>query len=148
MGVGAIIQNEKGLILVGNRIDIKKAWQLPQGGIDEGESAQDALFRELKEEIGTNDVTILDYTKQSHIYLFPEHIRKQLAKTWGSNFLGQKQVWFLCALNPSAIINVATENPEFVATRWISATRVIAHTVGFKKNMMIDVFKELKLLET
>ncbi|CAO5679716.1 MAG: RNA pyrophosphohydrolase [Holosporales bacterium] len=146
MGVGAIIQNEAGLILVGNRVDIKIAWQMPQGGIDDGESAEEALLRELKEEIGTNDVTILNRTKQIHRYLFPEHIKKRLSKMWGTDFLGQEQVWFLCTLNPSATVNVKTEHPEFLSTQWMSAENVITHAVDFKRPMLIDIFKELKLL--
>ncbi|CAO4847394.1 MAG: RNA pyrophosphohydrolase [Holosporales bacterium] len=146
MGVGAIIQNQDGLILVGNRVDIKSAWQMPQGGIDDGESAEEAFLRELKEEIGTNDVTIIDRTKQTHRYLFPEHIKIRLAKMWGTDFSGQEQVWFLCTLNPSATINVKTEHPEFLSTRWMNIEDVITHAVDFKRQMLKDAFKELKLL--
>ena len=113
--VAAILQNSEGRIFVGEREDIPGAWQFPQGGIDKGEMAREALFRELEEEIGLNatHLEILE-ERDGYRYVFPEGRVK-----WGK-YRGQEQVYFLCRfLGADEEINILTEKPEFVRWKWI-----------------------------
>src|SRR5689334_19905954 len=89
--VVAVIKNKNGHVLAGERADCKGAWQLPQGGIDPGETAETALFRELREEIGTDRVRILQRLPQAITYEFPASMQRQGLKA----FRGQSQDWFL-----------------------------------------------------
>ena len=96
-------------VFIASRIDVDtNAWQFPQGGIDEGEDVEAALFRELKEEIGTDDVSIVAKYPKWVSYDFPQSVAKKMAP-----YDGQKQQYFLVKLNSGAKINIDTEIPEF-----------------------------------
>jgi putative (di)nucleoside polyphosphate hydrolase len=103
-------------IFVANRIDIKEdAWQFPQGGIDEGEDPKEALFRELKEEIGTDEVDIIaEYPE----WISYEFLNKSAAKMYP--FDGQTQKYFLVKLRSSAKISLNTKIPEFTEYKFLS----------------------------
>ena len=130
---------EKVEILIAKRNDVD-AWQFPQGGIDEGESAKDALLRELKEEIGTNDVEILAQMPQWQTYDFPKRIAKKMYP-----FDGQKQKYFLVRLKSNANINLNTEIPEFEDYKFVSVDEVFEYVKSFKRpvyKIVLDYFKK------
>ncbi len=113
--VAAILRNARGQILICERLNVPGAWQFPQGGIDDGETDERALERELWEEIG---VTASDYRvvarKGPYRYVFGEGREKK-------GFHGKEQHYFLCDFTGAdGAINVATEHPEFRAWRWIA----------------------------
>ena len=113
--VAALIQNHAGLLLIAERRDFKNSWQFPQGGIDEGETARDALVRELGEELSLHkrDFTILE-ERPGYRYEFPAKHRR-----WG-RYLGQEQTYFRCEfLGSDAAINLETAHTEFRRWKWI-----------------------------
>ncbi len=141
--VGIMLQNANGLIFVGERIDTPEAWQMPQGGIDEGETPKEAALRELEEEIGVtpNDITVLRQTPNWVTYDLPDHL---LGKVWGGKYKGQKQHWFLMRLNAEdSAINIETTHPEFSHWKWTTAEALIAEIVPFKKAVYEQVVSHL-----
>jgi putative (di)nucleoside polyphosphate hydrolase len=134
--VGAMIMDQDGRILVGQRANAKAddhSWQMPQGGIDGHETPQEALLRELREEIGTDDITIIAHITPWLYYDLPEEL---VATFWNGRFLGQKQLWFLVQLNGGAqSVNIETEEPEFRAIQWVDITQVMDHVVPFKHDV-------------
>jgi putative (di)nucleoside polyphosphate hydrolase len=136
LGVGAMIVNKDKKIFVGKRKPFKSApepqklWQMPQGGIDLGEDPQAALMRELNEEIGTNDIRIIDETKEWLRYELPNELVPQF---FNGAFIGQKQKWYLVFFNGSdRNINIATKEPEFVEWKWVSQKELLELVVDFK----------------
>ena len=125
-------------ILVAQRSDIKGAWQFPQGGIDEGESPQEAMYRELKEEIGTNDVEIIAQYPQWLSYDFPENVAKKM------RFDGQSQKYFLVRLKPGAKIDINTPKPEFNDFSFVKVEEINKIVNSFKKPVYTKVIKYFK----
>ncbi len=118
--VAALMTNLEGNLLICERTTIPGSWQFPQGGIDSGESALDALHREVSEEIGLSPshYEVLSH-RSGYRYLYPEKVRLAKLKKHGNH--GQEQTYFHCLLNPNAPpINVSQSPPEFSAYRWIS----------------------------
>jgi len=131
--VGIMLFNHDGMVWVGERRDTPGAWQMPQGGIDDGETPWVAALRELKEEIGTNHVERLAESRQWHQYDLPPSL---VAKTWGGRFRGQRQKWFACRYaGTEAEINIATPEPEFSAWRWLAISALAGHAVAFKRDI-------------
>ena len=127
-------------ILMCQRNDLKNVWQFPQGGIDEGETPKVALMRELKEEIGTNDVQILSEYPDWLSYDFPDHIKQKMKP-----YDGQKQKYFLVKLNKTATINLDTEEPEFMEYKFEKTENIIKNSAHFKKHIykkVINYFKK------
>lgn len=117
--VAALIVNTAGNLLICERAGLPGAWQFPQGGVDAGESMEDALFREVREEIGigSKHYEILD-RRDGYRYLYPPDVREKKMRKHGNH--GQEQTYFLCKLKPSAPpINVNQTPQEFGAYRWI-----------------------------
>lgn len=113
--VAAILRNSRGRILVCERLGVKDAWQFPQGGIDEGETPEQALVRELGEEVGVDagDIRIVE-RKGPYRYLYGNGRIKR-------GHHGKEQLYFLCDFaGDDARINVETKHPEFQDFRWIS----------------------------
>ena len=140
--VGIVICNKMGQIFWARRYG-QHSWQFPQGGIDEGESAEQAMYRELHEEVGLTpkDVTILSVTRNWLRYKLPKRLIRQ-----GSNpvCIGQKQKWFLLQLdcNERDVNVLKTGHPEFDDWRWVSYWYPIRNVVSFKRDVYRRVMKE------
>jgi putative (di)nucleoside polyphosphate hydrolase len=143
--VGVMLINRDGQIWTGQRIDSPSpAWQMPQGGIDDGETPRNAAFRELWEETGvTQDlVEIIDKTKDWVTYDLPSDL---LGKVWKGKFRGQKQKWFLFRyLGRDDQITIDREHPEFAAWRWIGANEMCASIVPFKRAVYDQVVQAFR----
>jgi NTP pyrophosphohydrolases including oxidative damage repair enzymes len=140
--VGIILRNDAGLLFFGERSDAPGAWQMPQGGIDDGESVEQAAIRELGEEIGTTNARIARMTADWHYYDFPAEMQK---KKWRGKWLGQRQRWVLADFTgqDSDIDLTADDHQEFSQWRWASAEDVLAGIVGFKRPVYQAVLAEL-----
>ncbi len=146
--VAAVIMSseypQKRLVLVAKRIDVKDVWQFPQGGIDRGERAKEALFRELKEEIGTDDIDIVAKYPKWLTYKFPSKIKKHMKP-----FNGQTQKFYLVRLKKKALINLQTKHPEFIDYKFVTVDEAISMATEFKKPLYQEVvlyFKKKGLL--
>jgi putative (di)nucleoside polyphosphate hydrolase len=131
---------DKKEIFIAQRNDMYDIWQFPQGGIDEGETPDIALFRELEEEIGTCDASIVAEFPQWISYDFPLHIAEKMAP-----FAGQKQRYYLVRLNESAVVNLQTKHPEFKEYCFVQLDELFARVAHFKKpiyEQVIEYFKE------
>ena len=133
-GVGVLLLDWRARIFVGRRIDqVAEAWQMPQGGIDEGESPVQAMWRELKEEIGTDKASILAESADWYDYDLPPELR---GKVWGGRFRGQRQKWFaLQFLGQDSDIDLEVEHPEFNAWRWLELAEIPTLAVPFKRDL-------------
>lgn len=135
-----VLVNRAGLIFAGRRIDSDAAaWQMPQGGIDDGERPEAAALRELGEETGVRpgDVTLLDRTPGWLTYDLPPEL---LGRVWGGRFRGQRQKWFLFRLDaPDDAIRIDGPHPEFSDWRWIRADALLAGIVPFKRAVYAEV---------
>ncbi len=128
--VGVFI-NDKKQVLVAMRSDTK-AWQFPQGGVEAEEDFKEALFREMKEEIGSDQFEILAETTEFLYYDFPKSLKMPLAE----NFRGQKQRWFLCRFLQGQGPNLGESTcDEFIATSWITPQSSVEHIVDWKKDV-------------
>lgn len=131
-------------IFVAQRNDLVDIWQFPQGGIDKGEEVQEALFRELEEEIGTNKAEIVAEYPEWISYDFPSHIAEKMTP-----YKGQRQRYFLLKLSKNAQINLETEHPEFNDFKFVTVEEVLKITAHFKKPVyekVINYFKDEGLL--
>ena len=131
--VGLVLANTQGLIFTGERIDTPGAWQMPQGGIDEGETPQDAALRELQEETGlTSDQVTLEAEHPDWVlYDLPDHL---VGKLWKGQYRGQRQKWFLARFHgDDSAIDIAKHDEEFARWRWSSADEVLRDIVPFKR---------------
>jgi len=143
--VGVMLINGDGLIFAGQRLDSNApAWQMPQGGIDDGEKPRAAALRELWEETGvTSDlVEFIGKTNDWVTYDLPDEL---LGKIWGGKFRGQKQRWFLFRFKgEDDQINIVTEHPEFSNWRWIAADEMLAAIVPFKRPVYEQVVQAFR----
>lgn len=141
--VGLMILNKKLEVFVGRRLDTKAdAWQMPQGGIDPGETPEKAALREMKEEIGTNDAKIVAVTKQWYKYDLPEFL---IPKLWNGQYRGQRQKWFLLEfLGKDEDININSAEVEFSDWRWVNLEDLPHMIVSFKKSLYISVIEEFR----
>lgn len=139
-GAGVVLVNDDGLIWAGLRIDSSvEAWQMPQGGIDDGETALEAAIRELTEETGlpANTVEIIDETPDWIYYDLPDEL---VGKVWKGRFGGQRQKWVLMRFTGrDDQVDIATEHPEFARWAWMRADDLIASIVPFKRSLYQDV---------
>ena len=136
---GVVLINADGLIFTGERIDTPGAWQMPQGGIDDGEDPLTAALRELEEETGVpaSAVTVLAETPGWIRYDLPDHLR---GKLWKGRFAGQTQKWVLMRLDGSDdLIDIAQKHPEFQRWRWSSKAEVLRDIVPFKRDVYTQV---------
>jgi len=138
-GVGIIVLNNKNKVFVARRIDNpKNFWQMPQGGVDKGESLLEAAYRELEEETNITNVKLIKEIEGTLTYELPAHL---LGKIWKGKYKGQKQKWFLMRfLGLDSDINIKTKNPEFIEWKWINLEQITNVVVDFK----LHVYKDLK----
>jgi len=132
--VGVVLINPQGLIFAGRRIDSDApAWQMPQGGIDDGEKPRQAALRELWEETGvTGD--LVEFVAKSPDWVTYDLPPDLLGRVWGGRFRGQKQRWFLYRFTGrDDQVNIATGHPEFSEWRWIGADEMLEAIVPFKR---------------
>ena len=141
--VGIILTNDQGQLLWARRVGGHDAWQFPQGGVDDGESAEEAMYRELYEEVGLKPehVTILTSTRSWLRYRLPKRLVRQDSKPV---CIGQKQKWFLLQLKSqdSAINLSSSGHPEFDDWRWVSYWYPVRQVVSFKRDVYRKVMKE------
>ena len=138
-GVGIIVLNDQNKVFVAKRIDNpKNFWQMPQGGVDEGEDFLKAAYRELKEETSIVNVKLIKEFKEKLVYELPENL---LGIIWKGKYRGQKQKWFLMKyLGNDSDINIKTTKPEFLEWKWIDLDMITEVVVDFK----LHVYQELK----
>lgn len=144
---GIIVFNKDKKILVCERkFASESSWQMPQGGIDEGESIADATIRELYEETSIKSARIVKTLEEPIRYLFPEHVKNKLWKIKGyDKFFGQDQYWsLLYFFGDDREIDIKTEHPEFKNFKWESIDFVINNIIDFKKESYTKAFSKLK----
>src|SRR5688572_27340140 len=145
--VGAMLFNRDGLVFVGQRNDVNDiekdsgSWQMPQGGIDEGEDPRTAVLREMKEETGTDKAEVVAETQGWFRYDIPSIVS---GKLWHGKYKGQRQKWFaLHFLGTDADIDIAAYNPEFSTWKWVPVDHLPALIIPFKREVYLAVVAEL-----
>ena len=143
IGVGVILLNEKNEIFVGKRKDnpIDK-WQMPQGGVDDGEDFQSAMKRELFEETSIKSIKVLKQLDKFYEYELPANL---IGIIWKGKYRGQKQKWFIARFTGKETeINLKTQNPEFIDWKWILLDELEEVIVDFKKELYKNLTKDIK----
>ena len=126
-------------IFIAQRNDLTDIWQFPQGGIDKGEEVQEALFREMEEEIGTDKAKIIAEYPEWISYDFPTKIAKKMKP-----YKGQTQRYFLLKLKKDAVINLDTKHPEFINYKFVSVDDALNLTAYFKQHVYKEVIQYFK----
>ena len=144
-GVGVALLNKDNKVFVGKRIDNPNDfWQMPQGGIDKGESSLDAAIRELYEETGIKRVEVLKELSETMTYILPNNL---LGVIWRGRFKGQKQKWYIMKfLGQDNEINLKTKNPEFLDWKWVNVDKLTEKVVDFKFDIYKKIIIEIKKL--
>jgi len=143
IGVGAIVLNNKNRVFVGKRKDnpVDK-WQMPQGGVNNGEQFEEAMRRELKEETGIKNIKILKEINEWSEYELPNSL---LGKIWRGKYRGQKQKWFIVRfLGNDEEINLETHKQEFIDWKWIDIENLTGVIVDFKKKVYEELLPKIK----
>jgi len=138
-GVGIVLLNKENKVLVAKRIDNpKNFWQMPQGGVDEGEDFYHAALRELKEETSIISVKLIKEIENKFTYILPDHL---IGIIWKGKFKGQKQKWFVMRfIGDELEINIKTKHPEFLDWKWVDLEDLTKIAVNFK----LEVYKQVK----
>ena len=138
-GVGIVVLNKENKVFVAKRIDNpKNFWQMPQGGVDEGEDFLKAAYRELEEETSIKNVELIKELDGTITYELPDRL---LGLIWKGKYRGQKQKWFLMKfIGVDNEINIKTKHPEFLEWKWVDLDKITDLVVDFK----LHVYKEVK----
>ena len=141
-GVGIVVLNKDNKVFVAKRIDNKENfWQMPQGGVDEGEEYLTAAYRELEEETSIKNVDLIKELDGLISYELPKNL---LGVVWKGKYRGQDQKWFVMRfLGKDMEINIKTENPEFCEWKWIDLENITDLVVDFKLHVYEDVKKKV-----
>ena len=142
-GVGIVVLNNQNKVFVGKRKDnpVDK-WQMPQGGVDNGEDYISAMKRELFEETSIKSIEVLEEIERFFEYELPKNL---IGIIWKGKFRGQKQKWFITKfVGKEKEINLKTKNPEFIEWKWIPPEELPNVIVDFKKNVYLDLLKDIK----
>ena len=142
-GVGIVVLNKDNKVFVARRIDNpKNLWQMPQGGVNEGEDFLKAALRELEEETSIKNVELIKELDGTFIYELPDRL---LGIIWKGKYRGQSQKWFLMRFaGDDTEINIKTKNPEFLDWKWIELDLITDVVVDFKLNVYEEVKEKVK----
>ena len=142
-GVGIVVLNNDNKVFVAKRIDNpKNFWQMPQGGVDDGEDFLTAAYRELVEETSIINVELIKELEGMITYELPDYL---LGIIWKGKYRGQNQKWFLMRyLGNDNEINIQTKNPEFLDWKWIDLDYITEVVVDFKLHVYKEVKKKVK----
>lgn len=143
LGVGIIVLNNENQVFVGKRKDnpVDK-WQMPQGGVNEGEELIDAMKRELEEETGIKKIKILKEIDGWSEYELPSYL---LGKIWRGKYRGQKQKWFIVKfIGDEDEINLKTGKPEFIEWKWLDIENLPGVIVEFKRKVYEDLLPKIR----
>tara|TARA_B110000014_G_scaffold218955_1_gene174258 strand:+ start:149 stop:625 length:477 start_codon:yes stop_codon:yes gene_type:complete len=142
-GVGIIVLNKDNKVFVAKRIDNpKNFWQMPQGGVDEGEDFLKAAYRELEEETSIKNVDLIKELDGMITYELPERL---LGIIWKGKYRGQKQKWFVMKfVGEDKEINIKTKNPEFLDWKWVDLDQITEKVVDFKLHVYTEIKKKVK----
>ena len=145
LGVGIIILNKNNQVFVGKRKDNPgDRWQMPQGGVENGEDFLSAMKRELYEETSIENIKIIKEIEQFYEYELPKSL---VGIIWKGKFRGQKQKWFITKFTDNEDkINLKTKHPEFIEWKWINVEMLPEVIVEFKKDLYTKLLKEIKLV--
>ena len=138
-GVGIVVLNKENKVFVAKRIDNpKNFWQMPQGGVDDGEDFLKAAYRELEEETSIKNVELIKELDGTITYELPDRL---LGLIWKGKYRGQKQKWFLMRfVGMDNEINIKTKHPEFLEWKWVDLDKITDLVVDFK----LHVYKEVR----
>ncbi len=147
--VGIALFSREGKVFVGERLDSPGAWQMPQGGIDEGETIEQAAFRELKEETGTDKARIIKIHDKKLRYTIPDMVIKKL-NLWNGQYAGQEQTWVAMRFEgqDSDIDIAADDHQEFGQWQWVGLEQVVDLIVPFKRDTyraIIEAFSDITI---
>ena len=144
-GVGIIVLNKQNKIFVGKRKDNPgDKWQMPQGGVDEGEDYITAMRRELLEETSIQNIEIIKEIEKIYQYELPKNL---VGIIWKGKYRGQKQKWFITKfLGVESEINLNTKHAEFIDWKWIEPKLLPEVVVNFKKDLYLNLLKEINLV--
>ena len=143
IGVGAVVLNKNNKVFVGKRKDnpVDK-WQMPQGGVNEGEELIDAMKRELEEETGIKKIKILKEIDGWSEYELPSYL---LGKIWRGKYRGQKQKWFIVRfLGSDSEIDLEKYKPEFIEWRWLEIEKLPGVIVEFKRKIYEELLPKIR----
>ena len=141
-GVGIVVLNKKNQIFLAKRIDNpKNFWQMPQGGVDDGERFYEAAIRELEEETSIKSVSLIKEIDGLTTYLLPDHL---IGIIWKGKYKGQKQKWFIVRFEGKEDeINIKTKHPEFLDWKWVNIDNLTDEVVQFKFHVYKKIQSEL-----
>ena len=140
--VGLMLISPDRRIFVGRRIKPRDSWQMPQGGVDDGETPVEAACRELREEVGSSNALLLRESAGWFSYDVPVEIAQRL---WNSRWRGQAQKWFALAFTGrDADIDIAAHDQEFDAWQWMSAGEMLERIIPFKRATYVAVVEEFR----
>lgn len=140
-----MLLNRDGQVFVGNRIDTSgNDWQMPQGGIDEGETPRDAALRELEEEVGTGNAEVIAESSRWFSYDLPQAISRRI---WGGRYRGQTQRWFAMRfMGADSDIRLNKHKAEFSEWRWVKMECLGGLITPFKRDVYLEVVREFSHL--